>query len=77
VNTVVSLGYYARVLGPAYFAGEPARTAGTTAATEDAMPLLGFWAAAGVAVSVAGIVVLGIWVDPLMAAFRVSRLLPG
>jgi len=41
VNTVVSLAYYARVLGPAYFAGEPARAAGTTAATEDAMPLLG------------------------------------
>ena len=68
LNTVVSLAYYARVLGPAYFApageGAPA-------------PLLGWWAAAGVAVSVAALVLLGVWANGLLAAFGAGRLLPG
>lgn len=66
-NTVVSVAYYVRVLAPAYF--EPAPDA--------PRPMLGRWAALGVAAGTAGVVGLGVWADPLLRAFRASRLLPG
>lgn len=64
-NTVVSLGYYARVLGPAYFVvpAEP-------------VPTLGRWAAVATAVSAIGIIVLGIGADLLLDPFAAVRLLP-
>ena len=67
-NTVVSLSYYARVLGPAYF--EPP-------GTPDALPVLGSWAAIGVTVSVAALVILGVWANGLLAAFGAGGLQPG
>lgn len=67
-NTVVSLAYYARILGPAYF--EPDTS-------PEPRPLLGRWAAVGVAVSAVALVLLGVWANGLLAAFGASRLLPG
>ena len=69
-NTVVSLAYYARVLGPAYF-----ETAAGPAATP--LPVLGQWAALGVGVAGVGLVVLGVWAEWLLRAFAGARLLPG
>jgi NADH-quinone oxidoreductase subunit N len=71
INTVVSLAYYARVLGPAYF--EPAP--GTPA--PEPLPLLGSWAGVAVAICAAGLVVLGVGADALLEALRAARLLPG
>ena len=71
INTVISLAYYARVLEPAYFrpgASEPA---------QESLPLLGSWAAVGIAISVVGVVILGVGADALFAALRAVRLLPG
>lgn len=65
-NTVVSVAYYVRVLAPTYF--EPP--------TGDPLPLLGRWAAVGVAFSAAALVVFGIWADPLLRAFAESGLFP-
>lgn len=69
-NTVVSLFYYARVLGPAYFE-QPG-------ITEPAQPLptLGSWAALGIAVSAVALVAFGIGAQPLFELFRAARLLP-
>ena len=66
VNSVVSLAYYARILAPAYF--EPAA---------EPLPVLGSWAASGVAVSTAGILLLGIGAELLLGTLRTARLLPG
>ena len=65
VNSVISLAYYARVLAPAYF----------ESATEP-LPVLGSWAAAGVALSTAGILVIGIGPELILALLRGVRLLP-
>lgn len=70
VNTVISVFYYARVLGPAYF--EPAERAHAA----QPMPTLGRWAAAATGVSAAGVVAVGIWAEPLFQAFRSAGLLP-
>lgn len=66
VNTAVSVFYYVRVLAPAYYA--PARTPA---------PVLGQTAATAVAVTTVAVVVVGVVAEPLFAAFRVARLLPG
>lgn len=71
LNTVVSLAYYARVLGPAYFA-----PAASSADVPERPPILGPWAAVGVAVSVAGVIGLGVGAQVLFAAFRDALLLP-
>ena len=67
VNTALSVAYYIRVLVPVYF--EPASDA--TACTSSALPLT------AIAVGVAGIIVLGIFGETALAAFRGARLLPG
>ena len=67
INTVVSLFYYARVLGPAYFeaAAEP----------RAALPTLGRWTAVGVAATAVALVGFGIWAQPLFELFRRATLL--
>lgn len=82
VNSVISVAYYGRVLGPAYFEAArdpaggdpPGHVVGQWAA--EPFPMLGVWAAVGVAVCAALLVVLGIGADNLLHAFRASRLLP-
>lgn len=76
-NTVVSLAYYARVLGPAYFE-RPTGDAPDHAASGAAAPLpvLGTWAAGGVAVSVGAVVAFGVWAGAVLGAFGTARLLP-
>jgi NADH-quinone oxidoreductase subunit N len=66
LNSVVSLAYYARVLAPAYFdpVGEP-------------LPVLGGWAAAGVLLSAAGVLLAGMGAEALFRALHGARLLPG
>ncbi len=76
VNSVVSLAYYARVLGPVYF-GAAAEKAGDGERPREPIPVLGVWAAAGVAVTTTGIIVLGVGAEWLLGALRSSRLLPG
>lgn len=65
VNSVVSLFYYLRVLGPAYFveAGAP-------------IPVLGRWARTSTLVAGAGVIVLGIAAGPILDAFSTAILLP-
>lgn len=65
INTVISLGYYARVMGPAYFE-----------APAVPHPSIGRWAAVGVAVCAAGVVIAGIGADLLMDEIWAARLLP-
>jgi NADH-quinone oxidoreductase subunit N len=65
-NTVISLFYYARVLGPGFF--DMAATA--------PQPVLGRWAAIATAACAAGVVGAGLAADPLIAAFRRAQLLP-
>lgn len=67
-NTVVSVFYYARVLGPAYFETPDQRAAGQP------LPTLGGWAAAGTAVSASALVVFGVWAEPLFDVFRAAML---
>jgi len=66
VNTIASLFYYLRVLGPSYFeapAGAP-------------LPLLGRWSATSTVTSAAALVVLGVAAQPLLHAFGEGGLLP-
>lgn len=65
-NTVTSLFYYLRVLGPSYFEASPAVP----------LPALGRWAAIATLVSAAALVVVGIGAQPLLDAFADSGLLP-
>lgn len=69
-NTVVSLFYYARVLGPAYF------ERADDVLEEQPLPTLGRWAAAGTAVSAAAVVTAGVWAERLFHAFWSAGLLP-
>ena len=65
-NTVVSLVYYLRVLGPSSFDPPP----------PVALPLLGRWAGGATLLSAAALVVLGLVAQPLLAAFGTGGLLP-
>jgi len=58
INSAISLFYYARVLGPAYF-GAAARP----------RPVLGRWAGAAVLVAVVGVVAIGVVAQPLAQAW--------
>ena len=77
VNTVVSIAYYARVLGPVYF-GEPSKL------LAEETPVLGppppswwaRWATAGTAISALAVVALGLAAEWLLAAFAGVRILP-
>ena len=64
-NTVVSLAYYARVLGPAYFEQAPGP-----------LPALGRWAAVGTAASTVGVIALGVAAGAALGAFAAAELLP-
>lgn len=66
VNTVVSVFYYARVLGPAFF----------EVADVEPLPRLGSWAAVAVGSSAGAVVWIGIWAEPLFGAFRNASVLP-
>ncbi|MGI8875600.1 MAG: NADH-quinone oxidoreductase subunit N [Egibacteraceae bacterium] len=65
VNSVVSLFYYARVIGPAYFAPAPA-----------AVPVLGSATAVATGVAAVLTVFTGLAAEPLVAAFTDALLLP-
>ena len=65
-NTVVSLFYYLRVLGPTYFDEPPSVP----------LPILGRWAATATITSAGALVVLGIVAQPLLDAFDGAGLLP-
>jgi NADH-quinone oxidoreductase subunit N len=68
VNTVVSLFYYLRVVGPMYLAGD--------AATAPAVPVLGRWAAVAAVVTGIAVPVIGLAAGPLLHALSVAQLLP-
>lgn len=65
-NTVASLFYYLRVLGPSYFEAPPPVP----------LPALGRWAAIATGVSAATLVVAGVGAQPLLDAFASGGLLP-
>lgn len=65
-NTVASLFYYLRVLGPAYFEPPPAV----------ALPLLGRWAAATTYACALAVVVAGVGAQPLLDGVTGGGLLP-
>lgn len=65
-NTVASLFYYLRVLGPSYFEVSPPVP----------LPVLGRWAGAATLISAAALVVVGVGAQPLLDAFAGSGLLP-
>ncbi len=64
VNSAISLFYYARVIGPAYF-GERAQP----------RPVMGRWAGAAVMVAVIGVVAVGVGAQPLAQAWGTLSLL--
>ncbi len=66
VNSAVSLVYYFRVLAPAYLG-----------ATSAPRPLLGHLAGAAVAISTAGVVLIGIFAQPLLQAWGAVLLFSG
>ncbi len=65
VNTVVSLAYYTRVMGPAFF-DTPVRRPAT----------IGPWAAWGTGVCAVGVVVVGVAAEPFMRWFHAAVLTP-
>lgn len=65
VNSVVSLYYYVRVLGPAYF--EPSLRP---------LPVLGHATAGVTFVAAAAVLVVGVAAEPLLRAFTSAQLLP-
>jgi NADH-quinone oxidoreductase subunit N len=67
VNTVVSIAYYARVMAPMYFDGLP---------SPEPVPVLGAGAAAATVACAAGVIVAGIWAEPLFRSFMDAGLLP-
>lgn len=66
-NTVISLFYYLRVVGPMYF---------EDAATPERPALLGAAAGWGVVTASAAVVAVGLLAEPLLAALEGARLLP-
>lgn len=64
-NTVVSVAYYARVMGPAFFAAPAERPA-----------TLGPWAAVSTGVCAAGVVVVGLAPEPFLNWFQAAVLVP-
>ncbi|MBW3663655.1 MAG: NADH-quinone oxidoreductase subunit N [Actinobacteria bacterium] len=65
LNTVVSLFYYLRVLGPAYTAEAPR-----------AVPVLGRWAGIGAGVAAAGLLTVGLLAGPVSRGLEGAPLLP-
>lgn len=75
VNTVISLAYYARVLGPMYFPTGDAAAAAPPL-QDDAAPTMDVWSAVAVAASAIGVIAAGIAAQPLLAVLQSARLLP-
>ena len=73
VNTILSLAYYARVIGPMYF-GVNAGASEMTVERSIPVPI-GSWASIGVAISTAGLLILGVGGILVLGAFS-SPLLP-
>jgi NADH-quinone oxidoreductase subunit N len=67
VNTVVSIAYYARVMAPMYFDGLP---------SPEPVPVLGAGAAGATVACAAGVIVAGLWAEPLLRSFMDAVLLP-
>ena len=65
INTVISLFYYLRVLGPMYFDEPPAPVI-----------LLGLWAGCAMLIAGASTLLLGAGAQALIAALRTATLLP-
>ena len=65
VNSVASLFYYARVLGPGYF--QPA---------QKPLPVLGAWAGTATGLAAVATVAVGLAAEPLLAQFATAELLP-
>ena len=68
INTVVSVFYYLRVLGPAYHARPVA---------PGPMPVLGRSAATTTVLAAVAVVATGLAAEPLLRSFELARLLPG
>ena len=78
-NTVVSLFYYLRVIGPLYFGPEPGSggTSDEAAAEERApVPILGAWSGRAVAAATCTVLAVGLVAQPLIAALERARFLP-
>lgn len=75
INTVVSLAYYARLLGPMYF-GNAAPAEGEGEGEGEPLYTLGGWSGSAAILSAAAVIVGGIAAEPLLAAFHVAQLLP-
>ena len=67
VNTVVSIVYYARVMAPMYFDGPP---------SPEPVPVLGAGAAGATVACAAGVIIAGVWAEPLLSSFMDAGLLP-
>jgi NADH-quinone oxidoreductase subunit N len=67
VNTVVSLFYYLRVIGPTYF-DDPA--------ADEPAPLLGAWATTAAVTAGVAVVALGLGAGPVLAPLMSGTLLP-
>lgn len=65
-NTVVSLFYYLRVLGPAYFGP-----------VTEPVPVLGRWARRATVIATGGVVFVGVVAEPLLSSAAGALLLPG
>ena len=68
VNTVVSLFYYLRVIGPAYF--------DDAGAADEPVPLLGAWATTATVAAGLATVAVGLAAGPLLDVLAAARLLP-
>ncbi len=66
-NTVVSLFYYLRVIGPMYFDPDP---------TPTPVAVLGQWAAVGVATATGLVLAVGLIAEPILSGLDGARLLP-
>lgn len=76
INTVVSLAYYGRVLGPAYFGLADAAAGSKAAEVAQPLSVLGRWAEIGTGASALALIVLGVGAEMLLVLFRSVHLLP-
>lgn len=74
VNTVISLAYYARVLGPMYF--DSGNQMSQPPVPPDATSTRGTWGGVAVAASTLLLILAGIGADPLFTLLQSARLLP-
>lgn len=77
-NSVISLFYYLRVVGPMYFDTTPGDQASAASPTRSvaAVPVLGRWALTATVISGGFVIALGIGAEGLLRALSGARLLP-